>query len=360
MEKVVNTLLAGGMSLQSIQGLLKNLLAQESSVPSPSEEICQKIKMLQGLSNMTEGTNNRFYRDSNTSNWRKNDSSSQGFNSKWRESSAKQSVPRTYTQSQPGKDVANGTNIPPPPTRYQSKFKNTSQPVEEKILNNIILSKLNKFSASTYADIRDFLYQILGSGESNLSEFIRDFMRLVFRKAACEDTFCPLYAKLLSEISTKYSVILDEMKNLSDNYLEIFDEVEQTDGESYDEFVQRNREKKYRLGYSQFLAELTRLEIIPLEILVATFTKVVILIQTHGKNLEKKALIEEYADCLLKMTKVFKGRYSQFSSSARAALLPTIEPLNETLKTQKEIYVGCTSKTRFALMDIHDILANSK
>ncbi len=357
MEKVVNTLLAGGMSLQSIQGLLKNLLAQELTVQSPSEEICQKIKMLQGLSNMTEGTNNRFYRDSNTSNWRKNDTSSQGFNSKWRESSVKQPVPRTYTQTQSVKDAS---TIPPPPTRYQSKFKNSSQPVEEKILNNIILSKLNKFSASTYADIRDFLYQILGSGESNLSEFIRDFMRLVFRKAACEDTFCPLYAKLLSEISSKYSVILDEMKNLSDNYLEIFDEVEQNDGESYDEFVQRNREKKYRLGYSQFLAELTRLEIIPLEILVATFTKVVVLIQTHGKNNEKKALIEEYADCLLKMTKVFKGRYSQFSSSARSALLPTVGPLNETLKTQKEIYVGCTPKTIFALMDIHDILANSK
>jgi hypothetical protein len=354
MEKVVNTLLAGGMSLQSIQVLLKNLLAQESSVQPPSEEIRQKVQMLQGLCNMNEGNSSRFYRDSNATSWRKQESS-QNYSSKWRELPAKQNTPRTYTQ-QPVKE----NSIPPPPVRYQSKFKNSSQPVEEKILNNIILSKLNKFSASTYTDIRDFLYQILGSGESNLSEFIRDFMKLVFRKAASEDTFCPLYAKLLTEISSKYSVILEEMKLLSDNYLVIFDEVEQNDGENYEEFVQRNREKKYRLGYSQFLAELTRQEIIPLEILIATFTKVVSLIQLYGKNVDKKALIEEYSDCLLKMTKVFKGRFSQFSSSARASLLPTIEPLHETFKTQKEIYIGCSSKARFAIMDIYDILANSK
>lgn len=355
MQKVTNPLLAGGMSLQSIQLTLKNLLAQESTVQSPSEEIRQKIQMLQGLSNMNEAANTRFYRDSTATSWKKQDSS---YNNRWRDlphTPRAQQNPRTFTQ--PTRDT---TTPPPPPARYQSKFKNTSQPVEEKILNNIILSKLNKFSNSTYADIRDFLYQILGSGESDLVEFIRDFMRLVFRKAASEDVFCPLYAKLLTEISTKYSVILDEMKNLSDNYLEIFDEVEQTDGENYDEFVKRNVEKKYRLGYSQFLAELIRQEIIPLEILVATFTKVVALIEVHGKNPEKKSLIEEYSDCLLKMTKVFKGRFSQFSSSARAALLPTIQPLNETLKTQKDLYVGCTSKTRFAIMDIYDILSNAK
>jgi len=359
MQKVINPLLAGGMSLQSIQLTLKNLLAQESTVQVPSEEIRQKIQMLQGLSNMNESANTRFYRDSTASNWRKQDSSSQNYSGRWRESSQRQQTSRDYPRT-PQQPVRDTNTPPPPPARYQSKFKNSSQPVEEKILNNIILSKLNKFSNSTYADIRDFLYQILGSGEADLAEFIRDFMRLVFRKAASEDVFCPLYAKLLTEISAKYSVILDEMKNLSDNYLEIFDEVEQTDGENYDEFVKRNVEKKYRLGYSQFLAELIRQEIIPLEILVATFTKVVALIQLHGKNSEKKALIEEYADCLLKMTKVFKGRFSQFSSSARAALLPTIEPLNETLKQQKDIYVGCTSKTRFAIMDIYDILANSK
>ncbi len=351
MQKHIEQMLAGGMSEQAIQTMISNLLAQQSSVSPPSDAICQKIQNLQGLCAMVEN-NSRFTRDSGVNNWR-NQGSSSKFQSNWRD------LPKQNTKPV---NVVNqvGPSIPPPPVRYQSKFKNSSQPVEEKILNNIILSKLNKFSNSTYADIRDFLYQILGSGEPDLAEFIRDFMKLVFRKAASEDVFCPLYAKLLTEISTKYQVILEEMKRLSDNYLEIFDEIEQNDGESYEEFVVRTRERKYRLGYSQFLAELTRQEILPLEILVATFTKLTSLIELHGKNPEKKALLEEYADCLLKMAKVFKGRLSQFSSSARAALLPTIQPLNETLKKQKEIYTGCSSKTRFALLDISDILTNGK
>jgi hypothetical protein len=56
-------------------------------------------------------------------------------------------------------------------------------------MNNIILSKLNKFSGATYSDVRDFLYQILGSGESDLGEMVRQFMLLVFKKAASEEVY---------------------------------------------------------------------------------------------------------------------------------------------------------------------------
>jgi hypothetical protein len=37
---------------------------------------------------------------------------------------------------------------------------------------------------------------------------------MVFRKAAAEDKFCSLYAKLLSEIKKEYPVILEEMKKV--------------------------------------------------------------------------------------------------------------------------------------------------
>jgi hypothetical protein len=69
---------------------------------------------------------------------------------------------------------------------------------------------------------RDFLYQILGSSDHSNEEFIKEFMNLVFEKAAREEIFCPLYAKLLSEISEKHPVILVEMNKLHENYLEIF------------------------------------------------------------------------------------------------------------------------------------------
>jgi hypothetical protein len=314
-------------SPEDIQGFLKSVMALQGTV-SPPAELCEKIAQLQGLFEASSST--RSTRDTQ---WR-------------RESTA------NYTYSRGGPPQKwTPTTRPEPAGRYQSQFRNSEKAaVEEKILNNIILSKLNKFSPATYVEIREFLYQILGSGEADLKEFVRDFMKLVFRKAASEEIFCPLYAKLLGEISSKYDVILEEMKSLSDHYLEIFDEVDEKASGNYDEFVQKVKEKKYRLGYSQFIAELAKLEILPLTILSATFTKLVTLLSSNLTDVTKKTLLEEYADCLLRMTRVFKGRNTVFTKLAKQTLSPTIQALRTRAQD------SCSSKVKFAIMDICDIL----
>ena len=256
------------------------------------------------------------------------------------------------------------TPIPTPggggytPMRYQSKFKNSTQPVEDKILNNIILSKLNKFSGATYNEIRDFLYQILGSGEADLAEMIRHFMTMVFKKAASEEVYCPLYAKLLAEISSRYSVILEEMQKLQENYLEIFEDVEEIPegGDNYAAFVEKNKEKRYRQGYSQFLAELTALEILDLSNLERTFRKLTDLMLKYGAIPEKKALVEEYADCLLRMSRVLKKRITPFFVAARASLLGISKTSVDTLLAQKDMYPSFSPKAKFILMDVKDNL----
>jgi hypothetical protein len=238
-------------------------------------------------------------------------------------------------------------------------FRNSNQAVEDKILNNIILSKLNKFSGTTYNEIRDFLYQILGSGEPDLAEMIRHFMTMVFKKAAAEEVYCPLYAKLLAEISTRYSVILEEMAKLQANYLEIFDDIEEVPegGENYDAFVAKKKEKMYRQGYSQFLAELAGLEILELSNLQRTFQKLFDLILRFGPAPDKKALIDDYTDCLVRMSRVLKKKSSRFFVEARAALAAQSQAAIEELLAKKENYPSLTSKSRFLLMDVRDNLA---
>jgi len=240
--------------------------------------------------------------------------------------------------------------------RYQSQFKNSSQPVEDKILNNIILSKLNKFSSATYEDVREFLYQILGSGEPDLVDMIRQFMLMVFKKAASEEVYCSLYAKLLSEISTRYGVILEEMHKLQDNYLAIFDDVEQTVGDNYEAFVEKNIEKRYRQGYSQFIAELSTFEIIKLSHLEQTFRRIFELIMKNAVVADKRSLIEEYADCLLRMSRVFKKKSSPFLIAARSSLLALTKPTVDTIVANKDKYISISPKARFNLMDVKDNL----
>ena len=353
MYKSISPSIAMSATLSSagVQALITTILSLQGSVGRPSEEICSQIARLpdlaeiSGIRNQTQnewrrGNETNAYAPPQQSKWRKNGAVQQQQNQQ-----QQQYQPQQQQQVQPQ-------------ARYQSKFKNSTQPVEEKILNNIILSKLNKFSETTYLDVREFLYQILGSGEQgqDVQEFIRDFMRLVFRKAASEEIFCPLYARLLTEISSKYSVILEEMKSLSDNYLEIFDEITEDKVENYEAFVQKNSEKKYRLGYSQFLAELSKQEILPLSILSATFSKLISLIDATGNLPDKKVLVEEYTDCLLRMTRVLKGRSTRFSRSAREVLLPSFNPFYTALQESKELYCSCSPKSRFILMDVFDIL----
>jgi hypothetical protein len=229
--------------------------------------------------------------------------------------------------------------------------------VEDKILNNIILSKLNKFSPKTYTEIRDFLYQILGSGEvADLQEMIRDFMRLVFRKAAIEEVFCPLYAKLLCEISGRYRVILEEMNTLQSNYLAIFDNVQEAGGADYNTFVELQKSKQFRVGYSQFLAELTALEILDLGLLNSTFNRILANMKTFGKEEDKKTLLEEYSDCLVRMAKVLRKKQTGFFVRARQGLLEVCEPTIQEMTQTPTEFPSQSMKTKFALMDVLDIL----
>lgn len=364
------------MSVADTQTFLVSLLALQASVDRPSEDICTKIAGLQGLAETGDSArmndwrrgSGGGYQAQQQNKWRKPGGHEQrgheqrgheqrGHEQRGHEQRGHEQrghEQRGYEQ-RPNTQETPATTAPPV-GRYQSRFRNSTQPVEEKILNNIILSKLNKFSQTTYPEVREFLYQILGSGEADLQEFVRDFMRLVFRKAASEEIFCPLYARLLAEISSKYTVILEEMNLLSDNYLEIFDEITEDKDTDYNMFVQKNTEKKYRLGYSQFLSELAKQEILPLPILSATFKKLISLIIESGKIPDNRVVVEEYTDCLMRMARVFKGRTTSFSRNAREMILPIFNTLYDDFKKDKDIFVSCSPKCGFILMDIYDIL----
>lgn len=237
--------------------------------------------------------------------------------------------------------------------RYVSKFKNTESPVEEKILNQVILNKLNKFSAANYDEIKIFLQQILDSDEK---EFLQSFMLLVFKKAAAEPTFCGLYARMISELSVQYKTLRDELEILYNQYLTIFEEVSEEETKNYEAYVQKNREKIHRLGYSQFLAELTSLGVLEQEQVERLFTTVLKQIRIHAVGESKQQLIDEYIDCLLRMTRAFQKKQSPKLLAIRQGLGKICEEsMTEILANRSMQFPGITKKASFALMDCLDI-----
>ncbi len=240
-----------------------------------------------------------------------------------------------------------------PPPKYVSKFKKASDNVEDTILNTILLGKLNKFSESNYPEIKEFITHIISSGQTDM---ITCFMKVVFEKAAAEEIFCPLYAKLLSELSASYPVLLTEMASLYAQYMEIFEEVE-TNATSYHEVCKRNVEKKYRRGYSQFLAELTRHHVIPTETFMKVVETILHQVEVNAPLKEGIKLNEELADCLMKIVKAIRNANgSETSDRIRNMLSQEAMPRIQPLTVRNAAMEGISNKSRFTFMDIHDAI----
>ncbi len=234
-------------------------------------------------------------------------------------------------------------------SRYVSQFRNSEDTVENVVVNTIIQGKLNKFSIANYDEVREFLMEILGSGEK---DFLSDFMRLIFQKAATEPTFCPLYAKLLFELSSRFDFLRVEMDKLYRSFLPIFEEIapEETTMEA---FIQRNKEKKYRLGYSQFIGELYRYDIISTADLLSTIKTVFDQMHKLVRSDTHIPTLEEYADCILRLLRVLSADPAVMDRIASSAL----EVSNiATLTVRSPDLPGLTNKVRFAMMDAKKLL----
>jgi hypothetical protein len=272
------------------------------------------------------------------------------------------SAPPAWSRTQPPTSQEQQTRVaatrppPGPPMKYVSIFKNDGEDKEKIILNSIIQGKLNKFSEDTYSDVKGFLQQIL---DGDQQDFLKAFMELVFQMAADQEAYCPLYARLLGELSAEYPVLLTEMNKLHAQYLKVFANVEvgANPNTDYEGFVRQTKEKKYRLGYSQFLAELVRLNILENDVLFGTLTKILEEMEARRCQEGQSALLEEYSDCMARMMKAFNGNEAHIVSRRK--------DINENFgpKIQSFTVIGPDAKSmkpkiKFAMMNIMDILVN--
>jgi hypothetical protein len=214
-----------------------------------------------------------------------------------------------------------------------------------------------------YAEIKEFVTHIIDGGQT---EMIKCFMKLVFEKAASEEMFCPLYAKLLSELSSGYPVLLTEMANLYSVYMAIFEEVPEAKAENYNEVCKQNVEKKYRRGYSQFLAELIKHNVIDKDVFLKTITTIIGQVEQNLKIKESTKLIEEYADCLIRVVRAIKEDVEDDSEDSDDDEKPNhIEVIRETMKNdvigriqpltlRNPDSIGVSTKARFTFLDIYE------
>lgn len=243
------------------------------------------------------------------------------------------------------------TSTPRTPVgRYQSKFT-TEGNLDHKILNTVIGNKLNAFTPLTYNDTRDFIYQIMDSGET---EFSKDFVEKVFQKATQEEIYCALFAKLIAEIAHRYPVMYTEMRKYHSQFLEIFDNVQEDSTAEYNVLL---RQKQYRMGYGQFLSELACLNTLEKTDLFAMVERCMARIWFLTSEPSKEKVVEEFVDCLVRLTKALKQKSPKFFGEVKQELGSRIlEKANALLSKKAGDRPSLTPKAHFGLLDLTELI----
>jgi hypothetical protein len=232
--------------------------------------------------------------------------------------------------------------------KFSSAAVKSSVDTDDRILAKV-KGKINKIGFTTYEATKTFMQQILDSDET---EFLDEFMKFVFQKAATESTFCPLYAKLLHELADQFTHLRVVMHNLFRDYTAIFTEVETAPDvgtEDYKAFLEAQERKKFRRGYSQFVAELVKMGEADEEAFSILVQQIVSVLEASNNAPAKTLVCEEYIDCLAHMCtsapKILSG--ASWSVGVKARLIALTELPRSTTP-------GLTNKGRFALMDLVD------
>ena len=218
--------------------------------------------------------------------------------------------------------------------------------VEDRMLARV-KGKINRIGYSTYDATKVFMEQILSSDDT---EFLDELMKYVFQKAATESSFCPLYAKLIHELADEFVHFRKVMVNLFRDYTAIFSEVTTAPDpgtESYRAFVEAQERKKFRRGYSQFVAELVKMGEVDNTAFANLIQQIVTVLETIHTDANNSLLCEEYIDCLANMCKSASGilRVASWAPEVKVRLAAlTALP--------KASVPGFTNKGRFALMDL--------
>lgn len=229
------------------------------------------------------------------------------------------------------------------PPRFGNRARKDAT-TEERMLDRI-RDKLNKFSEMTYDTTKGWLSELLDSGET---DFLTDFITLVFEKAAVEKPFCALYARLLTELRAGFPHLATDLQRIFGNFMSIFEEAvdEPAVGSAqYEAFIAQRERRKFRRGYASFIGDIARLGAISAEDLLRTCTVILTGFEEAKMREGQQLLCEEYADCLTTLVKsVTKGAMISLKDRIQANVVS--EPTS----------LSMSKKAKFSLMGATDHL----
>jgi hypothetical protein len=211
----------------------------------------------------------------------------------------------------------------------------------EESQKGLILGKLNKISDGNYDITKEFLKRFLDPDDTSV---LTDFVNSVFDTAACSAVLCKICTKLLHELTGEFPHVRVEMHRLFQDFLFIFDDtigIPEVNAVNYSKFLEAQKRKRLRRGYSRFLVELLDLKELPEEPYVQLLNALIRSLQAASIDVDNKLQCTEYADCLKVLL--------QAPPRPNPDLLQVLKTF-ATLKIA-DLPPGLSAQSKFALMD---------
>jgi len=224
--------------------------------------------------------------------------------------------------------------------------------------------QINKLSDKNYEVIKDETLEILGIIKEDMSE--DDFEKLgkyIFTIASSNAFYSHVYAKLYSELMSKYEIFEQIIEKTFIEYLKIFDEisVSVSPDENYEKFCIINSQNDKRRSLSKFISSLLNCDVIQsnfvidiLENLVNNFLKYIEIekMTTYCDETAEnvKIIIENSFD-------VFKKLEEEDEVNI---WLEINNKINSISKMKTNNYKSFSKKTLFKFYDIVDIFKKNK
>ena len=135
----------------------------------------------------------------------------------------------------------------------------------EETNKNLITGLLNKLAPNNFENISKKILDILITNNNLINSCVND----IFLKAVYQPIYCPHYVKLLLLFSDNNYDIDSLILDMCEKFTNIINSSNKNinDKETYEEFCASNKIKQFKIGYSQFMGELYKKQLIVFEII---------------------------------------------------------------------------------------------
>lgn len=206
---------------------------------------------------------------------------------------------------------------------------------------------LNKLTNKNYIDMRNKIFEII---DKLNPEDIPKISTIIFEIASTNRFYSKLYADLYSDLSTKYTYMMDIIKENIDKFTDLFEKIEYVDpNANYDKFCEVNKSNEKRKSLAVFYMNLMENGIIKKEVILNIMISLITQFYNFLREENKKNEVDELTEIIALL---YNKELYEKEISLKIDNYTVVQLVEQIAKSKVKDYKSLTNKSLFKFMDL--------